>query len=43
MAIDFTDILITATELRQRIGGPGTNVNSQSYVSDTHLLLRTQV
>jgi len=37
MAIDFTNILITLADLRQRIGGPGTNVNSASYVSDTHL------
>ena len=37
MAINFTDILITLADLRQRVGGPSANPNSASYVSDTHL------
>lgn len=37
MPIDFTDILIDVTDLRQRVGGPSANPSSDSYVSDTHL------
>jgi hypothetical protein len=37
MAIDFTNILITVSDLRDRIGGPTTNPNSATYVTDAML------
>lgn len=37
MPINFTDILITVSDLRQRIGGPSNNPNSESYVTDAQL------
>lgn len=37
MAINYTNILITASDLRNRIGGPTANPNSTSYVTDAML------
>lgn len=37
MAINFTDILITLTDLRDRIGAPSNNPNSQTYITDASL------
>lgn len=37
MAIDFTDILITVADLRERIGGPSNNPNSESYVTNDQI------
>lgn len=37
MPIDYTDILITVSDLRERIGGPSNNPNSESYVTDAML------
>lgn len=37
MALDFTGLIITVSDLRERIGGPTTNPNSASYVTDAML------
>ncbi len=37
MAVDWTDIIITNSQLRQRIGGASANPNSESYISDAQL------